>query len=189
MDNEISDLNEEVEVQEVIVEQLEKDKKELTEENNMLEVDNDALQLDKSSLENELEEVQEKNLELERKLNSKKNETSRSTTNSRSTGNTGSTSNTNSKGRLLGKFESTAYTLYKDSNAKTAYGLKPQVGVIAVDPNVIPLGTKLYVEGYGNAIAGDTGGAIKGRIVDVFFNTRDECMQWGRRQVNVWIVD
>ena len=183
MDNEISDLNEEVEVQEVIVEQLEKDKKELTEENNMLEVDNDALQLDKSSLENELEEVQEKNLELERKLNPKKNEASRGASNSRSA------SATSSKGRLLGKFESTAYTLYKDSNAKTAYGLTPQVGVIAVDPNVIPLGTKLYVEGYGNAIAGDTGSAIKGRIVDVFFNTRDECMQWGRRQVNVWIVD
>ena len=60
---------------------------------------------------------------------------------------------------------------------------------VAVDPSVIPLGTRLYVEGYGEAIASDTGGAIQGNIIDVHFPTYDQCIQWGRRQVKVTILD
>ena len=60
---------------------------------------------------------------------------------------------------------------------------------IAVDPNVIPLGTRLYVEGYGEAVASDTGGAIKGNIIDVHFPTYDQAVQWGRRTVQVTILD
>jgi 3D (Asp-Asp-Asp) domain-containing protein len=60
---------------------------------------------------------------------------------------------------------------------------------VAVDPNVIPLGTRLYVEGYGEAIASDTGGAIQGNIVDVHFSTYAECIAWGRRTVQVTILD
>lgn len=97
-----------------------------------------------------------------------------------------------SRGRLLGTFEATAYTDDVQSQGKwvgqTASGMKPQVGVIAVDPKVIPLGTKLYVEGYGNAIAGDTGGAIKGKRLDLFMNTNEECYAWGRKKVKVWKV-
>lgn len=97
-----------------------------------------------------------------------------------------------SRGRLLGTFEATAYTDDVESQGKwigqTASGMKPQVGVIAVDPKVIPLGTKLYVEGYGNAIAGDTGGAIKGKRLDLFMNTNEECYAWGRKKVKVWKV-
>ena len=59
---------------------------------------------------------------------------------------------------------------------------------IAVDPRVIPLGTKLYIEGYGYGIAEDTGGAIKGNIIDVYLNSEYECRQWGVRTVNVYIV-
>jgi 3D (Asp-Asp-Asp) domain-containing protein len=59
---------------------------------------------------------------------------------------------------------------------------------IAVDPRVIPYGTKLYVEGYGYAIAEDTGGAIKGNIIDVYFNSAGECSNWGVRYVNVYIL-
>lgn len=59
---------------------------------------------------------------------------------------------------------------------------------IAVDPTVIPLGTKLYVEGYGEAVASDTGGAIKGNIIDLHFTDVSECMTWGRRQVEVTIM-
>ncbi|MCM0649474.1 3D domain-containing protein [Clostridium swellfunianum] len=59
---------------------------------------------------------------------------------------------------------------------------------IAVDPRVIPLGTKLYVEGYGYAIAEDTGGAIKGNIIDIFLNSNSECIKWGRRYVNVYVL-
>lgn len=60
---------------------------------------------------------------------------------------------------------------------------------VAVDPKVIPLGTKLYVEGYGYAVASDTGGAIKGNIIDVHFPTTDETHNWGRRIVKVYILD
>lgn len=59
---------------------------------------------------------------------------------------------------------------------------------IAVDPRVIPLGTRLYVEGYGYAIAADTGGAIKGNTIDVFFNSSSEVYNWGVRYVNIYIL-
>lgn len=59
---------------------------------------------------------------------------------------------------------------------------------IAVDPRVIPLGTKVYVEGYGYAIAEDTGGAIKGDKIDVFFDSNSEVNNWGVKWVNVYIV-
>ena len=59
---------------------------------------------------------------------------------------------------------------------------------IAVDPRVIPMGTRVYVEGYGLAIAEDVGGAIKGNKIDVFFNSYDETMSWGVRYVNVYIL-
>ncbi len=77
----------------------------------------------------------------------------------------------------------------------TASGMKAQRGVIAVDPRVIPLGTRLYIESmdsypdYGYAIAGDTGGAIKGNRVDLFMDSRSEALQFGRRQVKVYILD
>lgn len=59
---------------------------------------------------------------------------------------------------------------------------------IAVDPRVIPLGTKVYVEGYGYAIAEDTGGAIKGDKIDVFFDGNNEVYNWGVKWVNVYIL-
>lgn len=61
--------------------------------------------------------------------------------------------------------------------------------VIAVDPSVIPLGSKVYVEGYGEAIAADTGGAINGNKIDVHFNSVQECYNWGVKQVKVQILD
>lgn len=86
--------------------------------------------------------------------------------------------------------ESTAYY----GHGTTALGLKPVrnpngLSTIAVDPNVIPLGTKVYVSDYGLAIAADTGGAIKGNIIDVFLNSYEECYSWGRRQVTVQILE
>ena len=59
---------------------------------------------------------------------------------------------------------------------------------VAVDPRVIPLGTKLYIEGYGYAIAEDTGGAIKGNSIDLFYNSSSEVDNWGVRWVNVYVV-
>ncbi len=61
--------------------------------------------------------------------------------------------------------------------------------VIAVDPNVIPLGSRVYVEGYGTAIAGDTGGAINGNKIDVHVPTEADAKRWGRKKVTIKILD
>ena len=65
----------------------------------------------------------------------------------------------------------------------------PDIKVIAVDPDVIKLGTKVYVEGYGYAIAGDTGGGIKGNKIDVFFSSTSEAYKWGRKNVKIKILE
>ena len=65
----------------------------------------------------------------------------------------------------------------------------PNLKVIAVDPNVIPLGSKVWVEGYGYAIAGDTGGAIKGNKIDVLVQSKQEAIQWGRKKVRIKVLD
>jgi 3D (Asp-Asp-Asp) domain-containing protein len=65
----------------------------------------------------------------------------------------------------------------------------PTMKVIAVDPSVIKLGTKVYVEGYGYAIAGDTGNSIKGNKIDVFFPTKNEAFKWGRKNVKIKILE
>ena len=83
-------------------------------------------------------------------------------------------------------FEATAYTW---TGNRTATGTWPSRGTVAVDPRVIPLGTKLYIEGYGPAVAADTGGAIKGQIIDLYLPTEDQCWQWGRRQVEVRVIE
>ena len=71
---------------------------------------------------------------------------------------------------------------------KTATGRPARYGVVAVDPRFIKLGTRVYVEGYGIAIAADTGGAIKGRRIDLCFNSRAEAMRVGRKPVKVTIL-
>ena len=60
--------------------------------------------------------------------------------------------------------------------------------LIAVDPSVIPLGSTVYVEGYGTAIAGDTGSAIKGHIIDLLMPNSAQANEWGRRTVKVKIL-
>ncbi|HWL25006.1 MAG TPA: ubiquitin-like domain-containing protein [Ureibacillus sp.] len=65
----------------------------------------------------------------------------------------------------------------------------PELKLIAVDPNVIPLGTKVWVEGYGYAIAGDTGGSIKGNKIDVLMHTKADAYKWGRKKVLIKILD
>ena len=82
--------------------------------------------------------------------------------------------------------EATAYTW---TGYRTATGTWPSRGTVAVDPEVIPLGTRLYIEGYGEAIAADTGGDIKGNRVDLYMESEDECWQFGRRPVEVVIAE
>jgi 3D (Asp-Asp-Asp) domain-containing protein len=89
---------------------------------------------------------------------------------------------------------STAYSsdqhdaLCEGTITATGQDLTKNPNAIAVDPSVIPLGSVVYVEGYGYAIASDTGGAIKGNRIDVHFPTVPECFQWGSRTTNVIII-
>ena len=83
----------------------------------------------------------------------------------------------------------TAYAPGAGAGYITATGKKAGYGVAAVDPRVIPLGTRLYIPGYGYAVAADTGGSIKGNRIDLCFDTRDEAVKWGKRMVRVYILD
>ena len=94
--------------------------------------------------------------------------------------------------------EATAYTLSFECTGRhpgdpnfgrTASGMMARVGVVAVDTNVIPFHTRLYIEGYGFAVAGDRGGAIRGERIDLFFDTREEAIQFGRRNIRVWVLE
>ncbi len=87
-----------------------------------------------------------------------------------------------------------AYTYGNDGGNYTCLGQPTRRGVVAVDPSVIPLGTRLYIESedgkyiYGEAVAGDTGGAIKGNKIDLFVESASECRAFGRRNVTVYIL-
>ena len=84
------------------------------------------------------------------------------------------------------KFTVKAYSY--TGGGTTASGLPAAVGRIAVDPRVIPLGTQVYVEGYGFATAADTGGNIKGNTIDVYYNSESQCRQWGCRYITIYIL-
>lgn len=84
------------------------------------------------------------------------------------------------------KFTVKAYAY--SGGGHTALGTAAREGAIAVDPNVIPLGTKVYVEGYGFATAEDTGGDIKGNTIDVYKNSESACNRWGVRYVTIYIL-
>ncbi len=84
----------------------------------------------------------------------------------------------------------TAYTRYDPGCTDYTYrGSFLRKGLVAVDPNVIPLGTRLFIPGYGFAIADDIGGAIKGLRIDLAYETRAEALQFGRKKVKVYIVE
>ena len=80
-------------------------------------------------------------------------------------------------------------TAYTHTGRNTASGVPPYRGAVAVDTSLIPLGTNLYVDGYGYAKALDRGGAIKGNKIDLFFDTYEETVAWGKRRVDVYILD
>jgi 3D (Asp-Asp-Asp) domain-containing protein len=88
----------------------------------------------------------------------------------------------------------TAYTTEGASFNITKSGAVAKLGIIAVDPKVIPLGTKMFVVSadgtwtYGYALAGDTGGLIKGKRIDLFYNTTRECVDFGARDARVYIL-
>jgi len=109
---------------------------------------------------------------------------------------------TDSRGASLSysKVMTVKATAYSEEEASNIWGLQTAMGVdavrdpsgwstIAVDPSIIPLGTKVYVEGYGYAIAQDTGSAIIGMHIDCFFYTVADMNAWGTRTVNIYILN
>lgn len=92
----------------------------------------------------------------------------------------------------LGTFAITAYTHYRNRRGgvnKTATGVYPQAGrTVAVDPRIIPLGTRIHIEGVGERIAEDTGRKIKGRKLDLFLPSTRACRQFGVRRHEVYLV-
>ncbi len=110
--------------------------------------------------------------------------------------NQGTNESSNQNGKVL-TMTASAYSAVDckgcDGRGITATGIdlkaNPDMKVISVDPNVIPLGTKVWVEGYGNAIAGDTGGAIKGNRIDVHVPTHADAVRFGVKKVQVKILE
>ncbi len=98
---------------------------------------------------------------------------------------------------LVGEWTLTATAYYAfgsggndiNGNGITATGLRARKGIVAVDPRVIPLGTKLFIPGYGEALAADTGGWIKNDRIDLCFETLEECFRFGRRKIRVYLVE
>ncbi len=99
------------------------------------------------------------------------------------------------KGAKCITVKATAYSSDCDGGARTCLGKVPCYGTVAVDPKVIPLGTKMYITSpdgsyvYGYCFAGDTGGAIKGNKVDLFMNSSSACKSFGRRTMLVYILN
>ena len=78
---------------------------------------------------------------------------------------------------------STGYSIH----GRTSTGMPTAAGVVAVDPAVIPLGSRLTIPGYGTGIAADTGGAVHGNVIDLWFPTLQQARAWGRRTVTITI--
>ena len=92
--------------------------------------------------------------------------------------------------RAILSMEATAYLPGDgDGACITAIGIPATYGVVAVDPGIIPLGSRLYIPGYGEAVAADTGGAIYGYRIDLCMESYSEAMNFGRRTVTVYVLD
>ena len=107
------------------------------------------------------------------------------TTNSNNNSSNNKPSNNNQTNSKTVTVEASAYTGYNI----TSTGEKPVWGSIAVDPKVIPYGTKVYIPYFDKVfVANNCGGAIKGNKIDIFMNTRKQCYDWGRRDIEIQIL-
>ncbi|MBD5644626.1 hypothetical protein HYH96_12105 [Clostridium botulinum] len=149
-----------------------------------------------------LSKVNEKENELVANEAAKAEEARKTEESSKQAKEVASSDSNSSKGQTLsrGESNSTSYSkvMVMEATAYAGDGITASgngtnrnpngYSTIAVDPRVIPLGARVYVEGYGYAIAHDTGGDIKGNRIDLFMNSEAECNSWGRRSVKVYIL-
>lgn len=81
------------------------------------------------------------------------------------------------------RVRATAYAIH----GRTSTGTRTTHGTIAVDPRVIPYGTRMYIPGYGWGTAQDCGGAVQGHVIDLWMPTTSQCYQWGNRHVDIYV--
>ena len=132
------------------------------------------------------------------------NSNSNSNSNSSSNSNTSSNSNStqaqsapapkqeSSSAASWMTFQATGYSTQQaglSTHTATGIDLRVNPRVIAVDPSIIPLGSLVEVQGLGVYVAGDTGGAIKGRIIDIHYSSVSQALSWGRRSVNIRVIN
>lgn len=206
LESKISDQNKNLKLQKGKIEDLNKTNKEL---NTHLDKKKKEYKLNKKKLKKKETQLKKKDQEikdqkykirnLEEKVSLKKRKEALASSTPKQTATktvkTASVSreNTSSSKELM--MTATAYTAFCDTGCTgiTATGRDltndRSAKVIAVDPSVIPLGTKVYVEGYGYAVAADTGGAIKGHKIDLHVPTESQANQWGVQKVKVKILN
>ena len=97
--------------------------------------------------------------------------------------------NFNSRSMRKLTVDATAYCMQEGLGIYTALGTPVRHGVIAVDPFVIPLGSRVYIPGYGEAVAEDTGDDIVGHRIDLAFDTYDEAISFGRKTLEIYIIE
>lgn len=185
-EKEIKNLNSNLKTTTEAKELVSKEKEVLAQEKKSLIQERDILMQEKQNLESELKAEREKEsikkAEADAKDNSQKKE---------------------SKGVASAGYENwekmtveaTGYSSYEAGDelagqwgGLTAMGTKARVGVVAVDPNVIPLGTTIYIPSIdATFVAEDTGSAIKGSKIDIFMRTLAECNNWGRRSIEIYV--
>ena len=153
----------------------------------------DSSSSEQSESSNESDSASNEQSESSSESDSSSNDQSESTGSSQST-TSESSSSSNAGDEVTMTMEATAYTAYCEGcSGITFTGVdlrnKPDKKLIAVDPTVIPLGSIVEVEGYGRAIAGDIGGAIKGNRIDLHMATKEKAINFGRRDVKITIVE
>ena len=77
----------------------------------------------------------------------------------------------------------------EETSGVTSLGTRVRKGIIASDPSVIPMGTRVYIPGYGEAVAEDCGGGIKGHTIDIAFDTHAEAIAFGRQDIEIYILN
>uniref|UniRef100_A0AAU8BD82 3D domain-containing protein n=1 Tax=Bacillus phage Adastra TaxID=3143958 RepID=A0AAU8BD82_9CAUD len=185
--DDLTDAKEKVKDLEKKLKDVRKTSKKVESQVKKLEEDKKTLEQDKKNLEKDKSSLQKQVKELSLKKDSGSTISSKS--DKKVASSTPSKKEELSKGRTL-TMVATAYTAScAGCSGITTTGIdlrsNPSMKVIAVDPSVIPLGSRVHVEGYGYAIAGDTGGAIKGNKIDIFVPNRQDALAWGVRTVKV----